>query len=319
MVTTNKNALKHLEENRIKAIDLNLKGVQKMEIVKQVKLSWKAVQKAIELYEEGGYVALKPQPRGRHKGVGRVLSPEQEAEILTIICHYQPSQYAEKYQNNSEKEWNHGLWNMQLVKSLIQQLTNISLSNSSVTQYVERWGLLKPYPDGIDSYPWSKETRNWWQDHSKNLLETIQSKPDQLYFLIKTRITAALPEGSKKYWVINVINRKGEQYWWVCPGLFSHEKQKKLLITLMKNTQRKAYVIVPNTTFFGTVKLLSYLEKTQKSLKSSHIVKALPRKAANTINHPGEENWLTIPSGAVPQQLKILAKNPTPHQLNPQK
>ena len=279
MVTTNKNSPETLLEKRKKVIELYLKGMRKMEIVNQVKLSWPAVHKAINLFEKGGYDGLKPPPRGRHKGVGRVLSPEQEAEILTIICHYQPSQYAKKYLNNSVAEWNHGLWNRQLVKLLIMQLTDISLSASAITLYVERWGFLTPNRDPIGTYPWSKENRHWWQDYSKNLLETIQSQQAQLYFLNKRRITAALPEGSKKYWSINVINRKGEQYWCVYSGMFSYKQQKQLLSALLKNQKKKIYAIIPNATFFNSGKLQSYLEKHAKKVEIYPPMESIIKKA----------------------------------------
>jgi transposase len=267
MVTTNKNALGTLLEKRKKVIELISKGMRKMEIVKQVKLSWPAVQKTISLYEEGGNDSLKPPPRGRHKGVGRVLSPEQEAEILTIICNYRPSRYAKNHLKNSGTEWNQGLWNRQLVKLLITQLTGITLSASAITQYVERWGFLIPNRDPIDTYPWSKENRRWWQDHSKKLLETMQSQQAQLFFLNKRRTPVALPEGSKKGWVINVINRKGEQCWWVCSGMFSYKQQRQLLSALLKNQRKKICAIIPNATFFNSGKLQSYLEKHAKRLE----------------------------------------------------
>ena len=52
-----------------------------MVIVGMTGLSCPAVRLAIDLYEEGGYAAVKPAPRGRESGEGRTLTAEQERRI----------------------------------------------------------------------------------------------------------------------------------------------------------------------------------------------------------------------------------------------
>lgn len=50
-----------------------------LQIVELTNLSWPAVRTAIDLYETGGMAALKPKPRGKKGGEGRILTPKQEA------------------------------------------------------------------------------------------------------------------------------------------------------------------------------------------------------------------------------------------------
>jgi transposase len=54
-------------------------------IVDMTGLSYPTVRHAIDLYQAGGWSAIRPTARGRTPGQGRVLSAEQEQHIQRVI------------------------------------------------------------------------------------------------------------------------------------------------------------------------------------------------------------------------------------------
>ena len=57
-----------------------------MQIVTLTGLSYPTVRKAIDLFDAGGWAAIKPAARGRSKGDGRLLSAQQEASVRCTIA-----------------------------------------------------------------------------------------------------------------------------------------------------------------------------------------------------------------------------------------
>jgi len=63
-----------------------------MQIVSMTGLSYPAVRASIDLFEAGGWLAIRPALRGRHRGVGRILSQAQEDNIQRTIIDKRPEQ-----------------------------------------------------------------------------------------------------------------------------------------------------------------------------------------------------------------------------------
>ncbi len=56
-----------------------------MEVAQLTGLTWRTVRVAMDLYEEGGWKALKYRQVGRCKGQGRSLDAQQEARVRRMI------------------------------------------------------------------------------------------------------------------------------------------------------------------------------------------------------------------------------------------
>ena len=84
METTDKEVqtLEQLYALRKQAVRLHRKGMPVMQIVTATGLSWPSVRNALDLYEGGGMVALRPSVRGKKPGTGRSLSAAQEQACL---------------------------------------------------------------------------------------------------------------------------------------------------------------------------------------------------------------------------------------------
>jgi hypothetical protein len=73
-------------------VRLYLRGAGVMEIVTLTGLIYPMVRKAIGLFVEGGWPAIKAAARSRNAGDGRLLSAEQEAAVRHTICDKRPKQ-----------------------------------------------------------------------------------------------------------------------------------------------------------------------------------------------------------------------------------
>ena len=84
--------LEQLHERRKQVVRLHKKAIKIMKIVELTGLTYPTVRATIDRFEEGGWTAIRPAPRGRPRGNGRVLSAAQEATIQRIIIDKRPEQ-----------------------------------------------------------------------------------------------------------------------------------------------------------------------------------------------------------------------------------
>lgn len=87
-----KQTLEQLHERRKQVVRLHKKGIKIMQIVEMTGLSYPPVRATIDLFEAGGWGAIRPALRGRSPGDGRVLSPAQEETIQRMIIDKRPEQ-----------------------------------------------------------------------------------------------------------------------------------------------------------------------------------------------------------------------------------
>ena len=164
--------LEQLHERRKQGVRLHRKGHAVMAIASMTGLSYPATRLAIELYEEGGYAALKPAPRGRTSGAGRTLTVEQEAVIQRTICDKRPEQLKMEF----------ALWSRAAVMPLVEQEFGVKLAVRTVGDYLKRWGFTprKPIKKAYEQRP-----------------EAVQAWLDEQYPEIEKRAKA---EGGETHW-----------------------------------------------------------------------------------------------------------------------
>ena len=131
-----KQTLEQLHERRKQVVRLHKKGIKIMQIVAMTGLSYPPVRAAIDLYEAGGWSAVRPAARGRARGDGRVLSQAQEETIQRLITDQRPEQLKMDFH----------LWSRAAVGQLIEQEFDIKLQVRSIGKYLTRWGFTPQKP-----------------------------------------------------------------------------------------------------------------------------------------------------------------------------
>src|SRR5574337_1296657 len=128
--------LEQLHERRKQVVRLHRKRIKVMQIVTMTGLSYPTVRRTIDLFETGGWAAIRPALRGRDRGDGRVLSLAQEQTIQRLIIDTRPEQLKMDF----------SLWSRAAVGQLIEQEFGIALQVRTIGKYLTRWGFTPQKP-----------------------------------------------------------------------------------------------------------------------------------------------------------------------------
>ena len=128
--------LEQLHERRKQVVRLYKQGIKIMQIVEMTGLSYPPVRVAIDLFEAGGWSAIRPALRGRARGDGPVLSQVQEDASQRLIIDQRPEPLTLDFH----------LWSRAAVGELIEQEFGIKPQVRSIGKYVTRWGFTPQKP-----------------------------------------------------------------------------------------------------------------------------------------------------------------------------
>ena len=87
-------------------------------------------------YKAGGLAAIKIQKRGRNKGSGCRLSPDQEAIVRKMLIDKTPDQLKFPF----------ALWSRDAVCQAIKREFKIDIPLRTITDYLKRWGFTPQKP-----------------------------------------------------------------------------------------------------------------------------------------------------------------------------
>ncbi len=87
-------------------------------------------------YQELGEAALHQQKRGNKLGEGRILSPDEEQSVQTLMQAHFPD----------ELEIDSALWTRCAVQALMEQVSGVKLPIRTVGEYLKRWGFTPQKP-----------------------------------------------------------------------------------------------------------------------------------------------------------------------------
>jgi transposase len=110
------------------AIRLRESGMKYKEIGQILGIHFTTVCELFKKYERDGPEAIRFKKRGRKRGSGRTLSPEQEKEIQNIIRKNCPDHLNLPY----------ALWNRVAIQQLVKLRFSINIPIRTVGEYLKR-------------------------------------------------------------------------------------------------------------------------------------------------------------------------------------
>lgn len=136
---------------RQQATRLRLEGKRVKDISAYLGVHRNTITKWWWEYQQDAEAGLYQQQRGRQVGQGRILSPDEEAEIQAAM----QGQFPEDYDIDS------ALWTRRAVQSLIEQRCGVKLAIRTVGEYLKRWGYSpkKPLQRAYEQDP--KAVKQW--------------------------------------------------------------------------------------------------------------------------------------------------------------
>jgi transposase len=249
--------LEQLHERRKQVARLHRKGHGVMQIVELTGLSYPAVRAAIDLYESGGALALKPAARGRTKGQGRSLNAEQEDAIQRTICDKRPEQLKMEF----------ALWTRAAVGQLIEREYGLKLSVRAVGNYLARWGFTpqKPIKRAYEQRP--EAVQQWLEQDYPAIEQRAKAEGGEIHWgdetaLVntdvrgrsyaprgQTPITHAVGGTRQKLSMISTVTNRGKARWMMVDGNFNHQRLIEFFEALVKDGRRsrkKIFLILDN-------------------------------------------------------------------------
>jgi len=143
-------SLSDLHAARLQAVRLHGRGKNISEIARLTGLSRPTVSAALRQHALGGDAALKPTPRGRAPGQGRLLSPDRELHLRRLLFNHHPQ----------ELGIDADAWTRNAVLSLVARefryaRTGLqpSMAPRTLGHYLSRWGLTGHVAAGLDIGP----------------------------------------------------------------------------------------------------------------------------------------------------------------------
>ena len=230
------------------------RGRNRAQIAAEVGLSHPAVSRVIDRYEAEGMAALAPRKRGRRHGEDRALTAEQEAAVRQLISDKRPEQLKMDF----------GLWSRSAVMLLIEREYGVQLHVRSVGKYLARWGFTpqKPIKRAYEQSPVAVQT--WLDDMYPDIAERAKVEGGEIHWgdetaLVntdvrgrsyaprgKTPVALAIGGTRQKLSMIASVTNQGKARWMIIGGAFNHEKLIEFFEALIKDAERKVFLILDN-------------------------------------------------------------------------
>lgn len=246
--------LAQLHERRKQVVRLHKNNISVMKIVQLCGLSYPAVRRVIDLYEQGGMSAIKPAPRGNAPGTGRALSDEQERTIRQIICDKRPEQLKMEF----------ALWNRAAVMQLIEREFGIKLSIRGAGNYLNRWGFTpqKPIKKAYEQQP--EAVKAWLDETYPEIEKRAKSEGAEIHWgdetavvntdvrgrsyapAGQTPVTYAVGGSRQKLSMIATVTNQGKTRWMIIDDAFNADKLIEFLDALIRDADRKIFLILDN-------------------------------------------------------------------------
>lgn len=246
--------LEQLHERRKQVVRLHMKGLKVMQIVDMTGLSYPPVRAAIDLFEAGGWAAIRPASRGRSRGDGRVLSQVQEDAIQRLIIDKRPEQLKMDF----------SLWTRAAVGQLIEQEFGIKLQVRSIGKYLVRWGFTpqKPIKRAYEQSP--EAVQNWLQGEYPAIEQRARAEGAEIHWgdetaLVntdvrgrsyapagKTPVAMAVGASRHKLSMIATVTNQGKTRWMIIDEAFDADKLIEFLQALIKDAGKKVFLILDN-------------------------------------------------------------------------
>lgn len=244
------------------------------EVAAQVELSVPTVMSAHRAYLAGGWAAVNVKPRGRKRGEGRQLTPEQEAEIRRLICDKTPDQLKLGF----------ALWNRQAVSQLIEDRLGIKVPIRTIGEYLKRWGFTpqKPIKKAYEQRP--AEVRKWLDEEYPQIAARAKAEQAEIHWGDETGLrsddvrgrgyaprgqTPVVRVNNKREGlsIISTVTNQGKVRWKVFEGAMNADVLIDFFKRLIKDADRKVFLILDNLKVHHARKVKDWLAKHEEEIE----------------------------------------------------
>ena len=267
-----------LNERRRQAVRCRLKGMGLKETAELCGMSRNTVNEAWQLYQAGGWKAIRVWKTGRPVGKGRILTREQEKETQRLISDKTPDQLKMPY----------ALWNRQAVRELIERRYGRKLAVRSVGLYLKRWGFTpqKPLRKAYEQRP--EAVRKWLQEEFPAIQARAKAEGAVIHWGDETGLrsddvrgrsyslrgqTPVVRVNHNRHGcsVISTVTNRGEMRWMVFKGALNSSILISFLRRLVKDNGRKVFLILDNLRVHHSKPVKAWLARHAALIEVFHL------------------------------------------------
>lgn len=254
------------EEKRRLAIRLRQEGRTFAEIGAIVGVHWATVLGWWKRFEAGGLEELAARRRGRRPGTHRRLTPAQERTIRRLISDKTPDQLRMPF----------ALWTRAAIGELIERRCGVRLPVRTIGHYLRRWGFTpqKPLKRAYEQRP---EAIQHWLRHAYPAIKArARREGAEIHWGDETSLSTSDPRGrgfaprgqtpvltvvARRTSVsfLSTITNQGKVRFMVLPGPLSAPILIRFLRRLIRDTDRKVFLILDNLNVHKAAKVRAWV------------------------------------------------------------
>ena len=241
------------ESIRQRAIRLLEQGKSQKEVASHLSVNKNSVYTWNKNYKKYGYKGLKEKPQGHKKGIGRLLSSEQEKQVQNLIIDKMPDQLKLPF----------ALWTRRAIVELIKREFGVTIAIRTMGTYLERWGFTPQKPKKRAYEQNDKLVRKWLEEEYPQIKAQAKQENAEIHWGDETGIknqcqygrsyapkgkTPTITQMGKRLSLnmISTITNQGKVRFMTYKGTMNSDMLIKFLIRLTKDKNKKIYLILDN-------------------------------------------------------------------------
>lgn len=259
---------------RDQIIRLRKEGKKNKDIAIFLGISGQHASTIWQRYKKGGKKAVTLGLRGRRHGEKRSLSRDQEREVQNLIIDKTPDQLKFPF----------ALWTRQAVKDLVHREYGIDMPIRTVGEYLSRWGFTpkKPIKKAREQRPEAIE--KWLKTEYPLIAQEAKKEKAEIYWGDETgiqneanHVRGYAPQGTKpvlripskkeRISMLSAVNNEGKVRFMIFKESMTSSRLIDFMKRLMKEAQRKVYLILDNLKAHHSKAVNRWLEKKKDHIR----------------------------------------------------
>ena len=261
-------------ELRCRCVRMLRQGMKQVDVVTLLEVSRTSVRRWWKSYQKEGIKGIKLKTRGRRYGHKRRLDHEQERSIQRMLVDKTPDQLKLPF----------ALWTRKAVQEAIAERYGVKLPIRTVGDYLHRWGFTpqKPIKKAYEQQP--ERVKKWLDEEYPEIVQKAREEDAEIMWGDETGLSSAdnrsrgyAPKGrtplvygpGKRFStsMISAINNQGKMRFMVYEGALRVDKFLIFLRRVIKDAERKVYLIVDNLRVHHAKKVQRWVEKHREKIE----------------------------------------------------
>lgn len=241
------------EAIRKRAIRLLVGGKSQKEVSLLLCVNKNSVNTWHKNYKKFGYKGLKEKAQGHKKGIGRLLTAEQEQQVQKTIIDKMPDQLKLPF----------ALWTRQAIVELIKREFGITMAIRTMGTYLKRWGFTPQKPKKKAYEQNDASVKKWLNEQYPAIKEQAKQEKAEIHWGDETGVKnqcqygrSYAPKGKTptrtkmgkrlSLNMISSITNQGKVRFMTYKGTMNSSMFIKFLGRLTKGQKKKIYLILDN-------------------------------------------------------------------------